>query len=214
MKNYIYNIIINIMKMKKHTSTNDKLNQIMEQMEMIGISRNKTPLPAEYDIMFNDDDNYDTDDEIEINSKKNGDDQYRDICKLLRITRDTIKYLKNTTKLNENSREKIRRFIRKFYRKILTYSKYIIFIPSHPIYRSFSKKQSLDFTIICEVHNKLKNILSLKYNKTQFLKSELNEIYVIIQKYLTAIKEFIDEIDEIDEIDIIDEIDEIDIIDV
>lgn len=189
------------MKMNKGSSkksTNDKLNQIMEQMEMIGISRNNTPLPAEYDYMFDNEDEYDTDDEIEINSTKTADDQYRDICKLLRLTRDTIKYLKNTTQLTENNKEKIRRFIRKFYRKILTYSKYIVFIPSHPVYRNFSKKQSLDFTIICETHNKLKTILSLKYNKNQFLKSELNEIYVIIQKYLTAIKEFIDEIDIID----------------
>ena len=74
------------------------------------------------------------------------------------------------------------------------YSKAIVFNPDHPEYIDLNEYQRGVFREICDCHNQLFDILSTKYQKTNFLKAELLSGYTLIQKYLASIQEFIDNV--------------------
>jgi hypothetical protein len=181
------------MKMKP-TETDSKrtfeqnLDDIMERLD--GLNMKKTLFPEEYDDIESDSDCSDYD-----MSLHDGEAEYDYVLSVISLVKKSIAYLKRTTTpLSGVCKMKIRRFFKKFYNKMRIYSKAIVFNPDHPEYCDLNEYQKGVFREICECHNQLFDILATKHQKTNFLKAELLRVYTLIHKYLTSIREFIDNV--------------------
>jgi hypothetical protein len=128
-------------------------------------------------------------------SLHDGEAEYDYVLSVISLVKKSIAYLKRTTTpLSGVCKMKIRRFFKKFYNKMRIYSKAIVFNPDHPEYCDLNEYQKGVFREICECHNQLFDILATKHQKTNFLKAELLRVYTLIHKYLTSIREFIDNV--------------------
>ena len=181
------------MKMKP-TETDDKrtfeknLDEIMERLDSLNMK--KTLFPEEYDDIDSESDSSDYD-----MSLHDGEAEYDYVLSVISLVKKSIAYLKRTTTpLSGVCKMKIRRFFKKFFNKMRIYSKAIVFNPDHPEYCDLNEYQRGVFRAICECHNQLFDILATKHQKTNFLKAELISVYTLIQKYLTSIREFIDNV--------------------
>jgi hypothetical protein len=178
----------------KPTETDSKrtfeqnLDDIMERLD--GLNMKKTLFPEEYDDIESDSDCSDYD-----MSLHDGEAEYDYVLSVISLVKKSIAYLKRTTTpLSGVCKMKIRRFFKKFYNKMRIYSKAIVFNPDHPEYCDLNEYQKGVFREICECHNQLFDILATKHQKTNFLKAELLRVYTLIHKYLTSIREFIDNV--------------------
>ena len=164
------------------------LDEIMERLD--GLNMKKSLFPEEYDDIESDSDcsDYDV-------SLHDGEAEYDYVLSVICLVKKSITYLKRTTTpLTGACKTKIRRFFKKFFNKMRIYSKAVVFDPNHQEYIDLNDYQRKVFIEICDCHHQLYDILSTKYQKTNFLKAELITIYTLIQTYLTSIREFIDNI--------------------
>ena len=164
------------------------LDEIMEKLD--GLNVQKCMFPEEYDDIDSESDCSDYDMDLH-----DGEAEYDYVLSVISLVKKSIAYLKRTTTpLSGVCKMKIRRFFKKFFNKIRIYSKAIVFNPEHPEYIDLNEYQRGVFREICDCHNQLFDILSTKYQKTNFLKAELLGVYTLIQKYLASIREFIDNV--------------------
>ena len=164
------------------------LDEIMEKLD--GLNVQKCMFPEEYDDIDSESDCSDYD-----MSLHDGEAEYDYVISVISIVKKSIAYLKRTTTpLSGVCKIKIRRFFKKFFNKMRIYSKAIVFNPEHPEYCDLNEYQRGVFREICDCHHQLFDILSTKYQKTNFLKAELLTVYTLIQKYLASIREFIDNV--------------------
>jgi hypothetical protein len=164
------------------------LDEIMEKLD--GLNVQKCMFPEEYDDIDSESDCSDYD-----MSLHDGEAEYDYVISVISIVKKSIAYLKRTTTpLSGVCKIKIRRFFKKFFNKMRIYSKAIVFNPEHPEYCDLNEYQRGVFREICDCHHQLFDILSTKYQKTNFLKAELLSVYTLIQKYLESIQEFIDNV--------------------
>lgn len=164
------------------------LDEIMERLD--GLNMKKSLFPEEYNNIDSDSESSDYD-----MSLHDGDAEYEYVLSVISLVKKSISYLKRTTTpLNSVSKIKIRRFFKKFYNKMRIYSKAIVFIPDHPEYSDLNEYMRGILSDICNYHHQLIDILSIKHQKTNFLKAELITVYTLIQKYLESIQEFIDNV--------------------
>lgn len=164
------------------------LDEIMEKLD--GLNVQKYMFPEEYDDIDSESDCSDYDMDLH-----DGEAEYDYVLSVISLVKKSIAYLKRTTTpLSGVCKMKIRRFFKKFYNKIRIYSKAIVFNPEHPEYIDLNEYQRGVFREICDCHHQLFDILSTKYQKTNFLKAELLSVYTLIQKYLASIREFIDNV--------------------
>lgn len=164
------------------------LDEIMERLDSLNMK--KSLFPEEYDDIDSDSDCSDYD-----MSLHDGEAEYDYVLSVISLVKKSIAYLKRTTTpLSGVCKTKIRRFFKKFYNKMRIYSKAIVFIPDHPEYCDLNEYQKGVFEEICDCHHQLFNILSTKHQKTNFLKAELLSVYTLIHKYLSLIREFIDNV--------------------
>lgn len=166
------------------------LDEIMERLD--GLNMKKTLFPEEYDDIESDSDSEFSDYDMSLHD---GEAEYDYVLSVISLVKKSIAYLKRTTTpLSGVCKTKIRRFFKKFYNKMRIYSKAIVFIPDHPEYSDLNDYMRGVLKDICDYHHQLFDILSTKYQKTNFLKSELLSVYTLIQKYLESILEFIDNV--------------------
>ena len=164
------------------------LDEIMEKLD--GLNMKKSLFPEEYDNFDSD-----SDDSTYDESLHDGEAEYDYVILVISLVKKSIAYLKRTTTpLNRVCKNKIRCFFKKFFNKMRIYSKAIVFKPEHPEYNDLNDEQREIFVEICDCHHQLYEILSMKYQKTNFLKTELTSIYTLIQKYLTSICDFISKV--------------------
>lgn len=164
------------------------LDEIMERID--GLNMKKTLFPEEYDDIDSESDCSDYD-----ASLHDGEAEYLYTLSVISLVKKSIAYLKRTTTpLTVGCKMKIRCFFKKFYNKMRIYSKAVAFDPNHPEYSDLNECQRGIFVEICDYHHQLFTTLSTKYRKTNFLKAELLIVYTLIQKYLTSIREFIDNV--------------------
>jgi hypothetical protein len=164
------------------------LDEIMEKLD--GLNVQKCIFPEEYDDIDSESDCSDYNMDLH-----DGEAEYDYVLSVIALVKKSIAYLKRmTTPLNGVCKMKIRRFFKKFFNKMRIYSKAIVFNPEHPEYIDLNEYQRGVFREICDCHNQLFDILSTKYQKTNFLKAELLSVYTLIQKYLALIQEFIDNV--------------------
>jgi len=164
------------------------LDEIMERLD--GLNMKKTLFPEEYDDIDSESDCSDYDMDLH-----DGEAEYDYVLSVISLVKKSIAYLKRTTTpLSGLCKMKIRRFFKKFYNKMRIYSKAIAFIPDHPEYSDLNEYMRGVLRDICDYHHQLFDIISTKYQKTNFLKAELIGVYTLIQKYLTSIQEFIDNV--------------------
>lgn len=169
-------------------SFEQNLDEIVERLD--GLNVRKCMFPEEYDDL-----NSESEDSIYDESLHDGIKEYDYVISVISLVKKSIAYLKRTTTpLNSTCKNKIRRFFKKFFNKIRIYSKAVVFKPEHPEYNDLNEYQRGIFIDICDCHHRLYDILTNKYQKTNFLKSELISVYMLIQKYLTSIRDFIDNI--------------------
>jgi hypothetical protein len=166
------------------------LDEIMEKLD--GLNVQKCMFPEEYDDIDSESDSDFSDYDMSLHD---GEAEYDYVISVISLVKKSIAYLKRmTTPLNGVCKMKIRRFFKKFFNKMRIYSKAIVFNPDHPEYIDLNEYQRGVFREICDCHNQLFDILSTKYQKTNFLKAELLSVYTLIQKYLASIQEFIDNV--------------------
>lgn len=164
------------------------LDEIMEKLD--GLNVQKCMFPEEYDDIDSESDCSDYD-----MSLHDGEAEYDYVISVISLVKKSIAYLKRTTTpLSGVCKIKIRRFFKKFFNKMRIYSKAVVFNPNHPEYFDLNEYQRGVFREICDCHHQLFDILSTKYQKTNFLKAELLSVYTLIQKYLMSIREFIDNV--------------------
>jgi hypothetical protein len=164
------------------------LDEIMEKLD--GLNVQKCMFPEEYDDIDSESDFSDYDMDLH-----DGEAEYDYVISVISLVKKSIAYLKRTTTpLSGVCKMKIRRFFKKFFNKMRIYSKAVVFNPEHPEYCDLNEYQRGVFREICDCHNQLFDILSTKYQKTNFLKAELLSVYTLIQKYLASIREFIDNV--------------------
>jgi hypothetical protein len=164
------------------------LDEIMEKLD--GLNVQKCMFPEEYDDIDSESDCSDYDMDLH-----DGEAEYDYVLSVISLVKKSIAYLKRTTTpLSGVCKIKIRRFFKKFFNKMRIYSKAIVFNPEHPEYFDLNEYQRGVFREICDCHNQLFDILSTKYQKTNFLKAELLGVYTLILKYLASIREFIDNV--------------------
>ena len=164
------------------------LDEIVERLD--GLNVRKCMFPEEYDNFDSD-----SDDSIYDASLHDGEAEYDYVISIICLVKKSITYLKRTTTpLNSVGKTKIRRFFKKFFNKMRIYSKAVVFDPNHQEYIDLNDYQRGVFIEICDCHHRLYEILSVRYHKTNFLKSELITVYTLIQKYLTAIRDFVDNV--------------------
>jgi len=164
------------------------LDEIMEKLD--GLNVQKCMFPEEYDDIDSESDCSDYDMDLH-----DGEAEYDYVLSVISLVKKSIAYLKRTTTpLSGVCKIKIRRFFKKFFNKMRIYSKAIVFNPEHPEYCDLNEYQRGVFREICDCHNQLFDILSTKYQKTNFLKAELLGVYTLILKYLASIREFIDNV--------------------
>ena len=164
------------------------LDEIMEKLDVLNVQ--KCMFPEEYDDIDSESDCSDYN--IDLHD---GEAEYDYVLSVISLVKKSIAYLKRTTTpLSGVCKMKIRRFFKKFFNKMRIYSKAIVFNPDNPEYFDLNEYQMRVFIEICDCHHQLFNILSTKYQKTNFLKAELLSVYTLIQKYLASIREFIDNI--------------------
>jgi len=164
------------------------LDEIMERLD--GLNMKKTLFPEEYDDIDSESDCSDYDEALH-----DGEAEYLYTLSVILLVKKSIAYLRRTTTpLSGACKIKIRRFFKKFFNKIRIYSKAVVFDPDHPEYSDLNKCQRGLFIEICDYHHQLFSTLSMKYQKTNFLKAELIGVYTLIQKYLESIREFIDNV--------------------
>ena len=164
------------------------LDEIMERLD--GLNMKKTLFPEEYDDIESDSDcsDYDV-------SLHDGEAEYDYVLSVICLVKKSIAYLKRTTiPLTGACKSKIRRFFKKFFNKMRIYSKAVVFDPNHQEYIDLNDYQRGVFVEICDCHHRLYLLLSTKYQKTNFLKAELITVYMLIQTYLTSIRDFVDNI--------------------
>jgi len=167
-------------------SFEQNLDEIVEKLNSLNVQ--KCIFPEEYDYFDSD-----SDDSIYDESLHDGVKEYDYVISVICLVKKSIAYLKRTTTpLTGVCKTKIRRFFKKFFNKMRIYSKAVVFKPEHPEYIDLNDEQMSIFVEICDCHHRLYHIISVRYNKTNFLKSELISVYTLIQKYLTSIREFID----------------------
>jgi len=164
------------------------IDEIMERLD--GLNMKKSLFPEEYDDIDSESDCSDYDMDLH-----DGEAEYDYVLSVVSLVKKSIAYLKRTTTpLSGVCKMKIRRFFKKFFNKMRIYSKAIVFNPDHPEYSDLNEYQRGVFRDICDCHHQLFDILSTKHQKTNFLKAELIGVYTLIQKYLTSIREFIDNV--------------------
>jgi hypothetical protein len=164
------------------------LDEIMEKLD--GLNVQKCMFPEEYDDIDSESDCSDYDMDLH-----DGEAEYDYVLSVISLVKKSIAYLKRTTTpLSGVCKIKIRRFFKKFFNKMRIYSKAIVFNPEHPEYCDLNEYQRGVFREICDCHHQLFDILSTKYQKTNFLKAELLTVYTLILKYLASIREFIDNV--------------------
>lgn len=164
------------------------LDEIMERLD--GLNMKKSLFPEEYDNFDSD-----SDDSTYDESLHDGEAEYVYVISVISLVKKSIAYLKRTTTpLNRVCKNKIRRFFKKLFNKMRIYSKAVVFNPDHPEYIDLNEYQRDVFVKICDCHHQLYDILSTKYQKTNYLKAELLSVYTLIHRYLTSIREFIDNI--------------------
>lgn len=164
------------------------LDEIMERLDSLNVR--KCMFPEEYDGFDSD-----SDDSTYDESLHDGEAEYDYILSVISLVKKSLAYLKRTTTpLNSMCKRKIRRFFKKFFNKMRIYSKAIVFKPEHPEYNDLNDEQREIFVEICDCHHQLYEILSMKYQKTNFLKTELLSVYTLIQRYLTSICDFISKV--------------------
>ena len=169
-------------------SFEQNLDEIVERLD--GLNMKKTLFPEEYDDIESDSDcsDYDV-------SLHDGEAEYDYVISVICLVKKSIAYLKRTTTpLTGVCKIKIRRFFKKFFNKMRIYSKAVVFKPEHPEYNDLNQYQRGVFVEICDCHHRLYEILSMKYQKTNFMKAELISVYTLIQKYLTSIRDFVDNV--------------------
>lgn len=162
------------------------LDEIVERLD--GLNVQKCIFPEEYDNFDSDSDNSTYDESLHDGVK-----EYDYVISVISLVKKSLSYLKRTTiPLNASCKLKIKRFFKKFFNKMRIYSKAVVFKPEHPEYNDLNDEQRNLFIEICDYHHRLYDILSVRYHKTNLLKSELISVYTLIQKYLTSIRDFID----------------------